>query len=295
MTSIHITDEKCIIEEKVFPAVGFGTYRLKDRTCLQAVKHAVDYGYRIIDTATLYENFKPIGQAIKSYDREKLYLISKVWPNAQKPKDLKNDLRNTLKQLDVDYLDAYLIHWPLHTIPIENTLQAMHELREKGEIRHIGLSNVTVNHLRRVFEVGIPISWVQVEMHPFFYDQALLEFCHKHSLVIQAWAPLARGRLLTDPLLKAIAERYKKMPTQVALRWIMQHGCLPLPSSQNEAHIETNFDVFDFALSKQEMDEIDAKARTGERYRITKENGIGFSDEFDFTYEECWSRKSPIH
>jgi len=277
----------CQIEEAEYPVVGFGTYPLADKACTSAVEQAFKAGYRIIDTATYYENFEPIAKAVNCLGREQFYLVSKVWYDQQAPTDLRKDLDFTLKQLQTDYLDAYLLHWPNSHIPIEETLQAMNELRLEGKIRHIGLSNVTVNHLKRVLDLGIPITWVQIEMSPLFYDPAVLKFCQENSIAVQAWSPIGRGGLGKDPLLAKIGKKYGKTPSQIALRWIIQHGCIPLPSSGNPRHIQENIDVFGFTLSKNEMDQIDQNAKGGQRLRVTVDS-IGFSDEFDFSYEECW-------
>ena len=282
---------KCKIEGKEYPVIGFGTFPLKNETCLKAVTHAAGLGYRIIDTATFYGNFEPISQALKAFGRENFYIISKVWPDSQTPDQLRNDIKSTLEQLQTTYLDAYLLHWPNSQISLEDTLQAMNELRVKGQIRHIGLSNVNVNHLKRALEVGVPISWVQIEMHPHFYDSELIEFCHTHSIAVQAWGPLGRGRLKDDFLLQKIGEKYGKTASQIALRWIVQHQCMPLPGSKNETHLKQNLDLGHFTLSPAEMNEIDARAKLGTRERVTVADGVGFTDEFDFSYEECWPKQ----
>lgn len=278
----------CTIEGVDYPAVGFGTYPLQGATCTIAVEQAVRHGYHIIDTATFYGNLESIAQALKSYDRSNFYLISKVWHDMQQPDDLHKDLENTLRKLDTDYLDAYMLHWPNSAIPINRTLAAMDKLRKEKKIRHIGFSNVTVNHLKKALEIGIPITWVQVEMHPHFCDKTLLDFCRDHSIVIQAWAPLNRGELREDKELTAIGKKHHKTASQVALRWIMQHGCLPLPGSKSERHIQENLNARDFHLSQEEMQQIDQKAFSGNRFRLKEERGLGFKDEFDFTYDECW-------
>lgn len=281
----------CHIEDVKYPAVGFGTYPLRGDQCFEAVVYAFEEGYRIIDTATFYQNFIPIGKALKKCGRENCYIISKVWPDSQTAERLKADLETTLKQLQTSYLDAYLIHWPNSNIPIEETLKAMEEVRTQGKIRHIGFSNVNVNHLKRALELDIPISWVQVEMHPFFYDATLLDFCKENGIVVQAWAPLARGRVSKDPFLKKIGNKYGKTASQVAIKWILQHGSLPLPGSQNKTHIQENFKVADFTLTKEEMKAIDDRAKKGKRERVTAQMGIGFTDEFDYSYEQCWPKE----
>lgn len=269
-------------------SIGFGTYPLKGATCEAALEKAIAEGYRVIDTATFYRNLDAIGRVLKKYDREKFYIISKVWPNAHTPEKLKQDVQATLAQLQTSYLDAYLLHWPNSKVSIHDTLCAMRESQKAGLIRDIGLSNVTVNHLKKALAVGVKIAWVQVEMNPYFYDAALLDFCKKHDIQVQAWAPLGRGKLNNDSLLAKIGKKYGKSAAQIALRWIVQHGALPLPGSKNREHMHDNRALFDFTLSQNEMELINQRARVGKRERVRKSFGLGFADEFDFSLEECW-------
>lgn len=285
----------CTIEGKGYPSVGFGTFPLKDDVCKEAVEQAIASGYRIIDTATFYENFESIGQALRSQDRTHFYLISKVWPTMQAPQKMRQDLESALRKLQTDYIDAYLLHWPNSAIPIDQIISVLKEFQKEKKIRHIGLSNVSVNHVKKALEHGLPIAWVQVEMHPHFCDQALLHFCKEHGIVIQAWAPLNRGGLSHDKLLSEIGARYGKSPSQVALRWIVQHGCVPLPGSKDPRHIQENRECNEFSLSEEEIQEIDQRAFSGKRFRLTEEYGFGFTDEFDFTYDECWQLNRNFH
>lgn len=291
MNAIEVKENSlCQIDQEEYPAVGFGTYLLQNEICEKSMTKAIELGYRIFDTATFYDNFEPIGKILNQYGRERFYLISKVWHDSLTQDRLNADLNLTLKKLHITYLDAYLIHWPNSQIPIEETLLAMEELRRKGLIRHIGLSNVTVNHMKRISEVGVPIAWVQVEMHPLFYDVELLEYCKKHKIVVQAWAPLGRGRLTNDEMLTEIGKKHGKTASQVAIKWILQHECIPLPCSSNLTHMRQNMDVNDFELTSSEMQMLNARAKSGERERITEDFNLGFTDEFDFSYEECWPK-----
>lgn len=240
----------CRIDGKEHPFVGYGTYPLTGKTCTDAVARAIREGYRIIDTATMYNNFDAIKKALKGQDRKDFYIISKVWHDRLYPADIRRDLDNTLQALDTPYLDCYFVHWPNSNIPIEQTLFAMDDLRKKQKILHIGLSNVTASHLKRALEVGVPITWVQVEMHPYFYDEELLAFCKKHGISVQAWGPVGRGQIQNDKLLIDIGSKYGKSASQVALRWIIQHGCLPIPQSKKTHHMKENIDVRNFSLNQ---------------------------------------------
>lgn len=284
-----------IFEDTAYSKLGFGTYPLKGDICFNAVLQAGQLGYRIIDTATFYKNFEPIGQALKILGRENFYIISKVWPTAQTPEKLQEDIEMTLAQLQTDHVDAYLLHWPNSKIPIEDTLNTMENIKKLGMIRHIGFSNFTVHHMKRALECNIPVSWVQVEMHPFFYDAELLKFCQEKSVGVQAWSPLARGGLSQDPLMKQFEQKYHKTAAQIALKWIMQHNCLPLPSSQNENHMRQNLNISDFSLSPEDVHTIDQRAAFGKRVRINNDLGLGFTDEFDFNYEQCWPKIHNSH
>jgi 2,5-diketo-D-gluconate reductase B len=275
---------------EIVDKIGFGTYPLEGDVCTHAVKQAAELGYRIFDTATFYNNFEAIANGLKDVDRTQVYLISKVWHDKQAPQEMRKDLESMLQGLRTNYLDAYLLHWPNSRIPIEQTLLAMEEFRREKKIHYVGLSNVTVNHLKRALEVGVPITWVQVETHPFFYDRALVEFCHKHSMGVQAWRPLDLGRISEDGLLREIGKKMGKTACQIALRWIVQNGCVPLPGSKNKDHMAENLDIINFALSSEDMHKIDRRAAAGQRFRLTEEIGLGFTDEFDFSYEECWPK-----
>lgn len=280
---IEVSPKGCLIEGVNYPPVGFGTYKLQGDVCYEAVAEAFELGYRIVDTATYYENFEPISRALKKFGRKNFYLISKVWPDSHTRPLLQKDLEMSLQKLQTTYLDAYFLHWPNSAVPIEETLSTLDEMRQKKLIRHIGLSNVTCNHLKRALECGVSIAWVQVEFSPFFYDEELLGFCKKQGVAVQAWSPLGRGRTEEDANLVALGKKYRKTPSQVALRWILQEGSLSLPSSHTHQHMAENFNILDFHLAEAEMKGISDKAKAGSRYRIS-------FDEFDFPYEKCWPK-----
>lgn len=160
-------------------------------------------------------------------------------------------------------------------MPIKETLETMEKLRQDKKIRHIGLSNVTINHIKRALETGVLITWVQVEMNPIFFDPELVAFCQEKGIGVQAWAPLGRGRISKDSTLIEIGKKYRKSPSQVAIKWIIQHGCVPLPGSGSSIHIKENFSVNDFMLTSEEMKQIDDRAKRGQRQRLRKD-WIGF-------------------
>ncbi len=276
------------LNTSTLPPIGYGTWPYKGEECTKAVEEALDMGYTILDTATFYNNFEAIEKAIRSKNREELTIISKVWPTNQSPADLKKDLKDSLQRLNTPYIDIYLLHWPNSSIPIRETLQAMEEARKAGMIREIGVSNFTVNHLKKILELEIPISWNQIEISPQFYDPELLAFCHEHKIGVQAYSPIGRGNLINDPVLTRLASKYGKVPAQIALRWVLQHHALPIPGTRNPQHMAENLAVYDFELTQDEMEEINAQAKNGKRNRVTIEKKLDYLDEFDFTYEECW-------
>lgn len=291
------TNGVCRIGKQEYLAIGFGTAHMKRNPdlCFKSVKTAAEVDYRIFDTATRYQNFGPISKALEGYEHRDFYIISKAWHNAQTAEKLSEDLKVTLEQLKIDYLDAYFLHWPNSKVPIEDTLRTMEELRNRKLIRHIGLSNVTINHLKRALEVKVPIEWIQVEMSPFFYDAELTAFCQEHSIAIQAAAPLHENGIDEDSFIIELGKKYGKTAAQVSLRWVLQHGCLPLPRSGNPEHIKQNREILDFRLSEEDMRAIDERAKQGTRkIRVVGEAAKveGFTDEFDFSYAQCWPKAS---
>ncbi|CDZ79277.1 2,5-diketo-D-gluconic acid reductase A [Legionella massiliensis] len=290
---IKIDSKKGIFQSGkiVCPMVGFGSDRRLGQECTDLILEAADLGYRIIDSATAYKNLDAIAKALKQLDRSEFYLISKVWHDMLEPENLSKDLDSTLKILGTDYLDAYLIHWPNRSIAIDKTLAEMDKLRKQNKVRHIGICNVTVNHLTKLLEVGIAISWVQVQMNPNFFDKPLYELCQQHSIAFQAWWPLAFGSIQSDQQLIQIGQKYNKSASQVALRWIVENGCIPLPGSKNRTHMQENLSIMDFSLSQDDLQAINHRAIPGNRFRLRLDYGLGFEDEFDLSYEQCWDLK----
>ena len=239
------------------PVVGLGTWQNKGEECREAVKKAIELGYRHIDTAWVYENQKEVGEGIKESNvgREGLFITSKVWYSNLKYEEVLEQCEETLKELDLEYLDLYLIHWPNENISMEDTFRALNELVDKGKVKSIGVSNFTIDHLRKAMEFS-KISVNQVEYHPYLNQEELLKFCKENEVVITAYSPLGHGEVLSDKVLKKIAENKGKEVAQIVLKWLVQKGMIVIPKARGEDHLKDNFEIFDFELNDKEMEKI---------------------------------------
>jgi len=243
---------------KKIPALGLGTWELTEKTCENAVKTALELGYNHIDTAEVYNNQKEIGNAINSFERKKFFLTSKVWHGNLKHDSVLKACDSTLKDLQTDYLDLYLIHWPNRKIPVKETLSAMKSLADSGKIKSIGVSNFTIAHIEEALNFAeIPIVNNQVEFHPYLFQKELLEYCNGKKIVLTAYSPLGRRKLLNDKTIVEIAENCGKSPAQICLNWILQKGCIAIPKASSKEHLLENLKVFDFNLSKEDCEKID--------------------------------------
>lgn len=250
------------------PVVGFGTWRLSGRACIEAVRHALDVGYRHVDTAEAYGNEREVGSAVRqsSVDREQLFLTTKVWHTHLHPRDVRQSAEESLRNLQTDYVDLLLIHWPSERdAPLEDTLDALLALQEEEKTRHIGVSNFPPSLVERALDHA-PLFCNQVEYHPYLSQPALLEQARSRDLLLTAYAPLARGRVLHDATIQKIAEAHGTSAAQVAIRWlIQQERVAAIPKAASARHREANIDVFDFELSRDEMGRI---ARLNEDHRL---------------------------
>lgn len=248
------------------PALGLGTWQLEGTACEETVLRALRMGYRHIDTAEAYGNEEQVGRALADADVEPqdVFVTSKVWHDHLRHDDVLEACGGSLERLGLDALDLYLIHWPNASVPLEETVAAMEELREKGTIRAWGVSNFTVAHLRETLEHGAP-SVNQVELHPRLRQEELDRFCRESDIVLTAYSPLARGEAPGIDALEEIGERYGKSGAQVALRWSLQHGHVVIPKSSGRDHLAENADVLDFTLTDDEMATVDGLDR-GERH-----------------------------
>lgn len=253
------------------PALGFGTWRLSGEACREAVEDALSIGYRHIDTAQMYGNEAEVGAAIQAagVDRREVFLTTKIWPDNLAAEDVRRTSEESLRRLKTDYVDLLLIHWPNERVPLEETLDAMMELQREGKTHHIGVSNFSPDLFRQAV-AHAPIFCNQVEYNPFVPQQALLELARLEDALLTAYRPLARGEVLSEPTLREIGARHGKNPAQVALRWLLQQeNVAAIPKAARPEHRRSNFDIFDFELSEDEMRRISSIGQR-ERTRVLR-------------------------
>ncbi|WP_047863758.1 aldo/keto reductase [Rubrobacter aplysinae] len=251
--------------EALIPALGFGTYRLGDGEAESMVGEALSVGYRHVDTAQMYRNEAGVGRSIKasSVDRDEVFLTTKVWPENFRRDDLLSSMRQSLSKLDVDHVDLVLLHWPSRGVPLEETISALNESRERGDTRHIGVSNFGPDLLSEAAELSdAPLINDQVEYHPFKDQSPVLETARRMGISVTAYSPLDKGRVSGDRTLREIGRAHGKDEGQVALRWlIQQESVIAIPKTASPERCRSNFEVFDFELSGEEMSSINALAR----------------------------------
>ena len=246
------------------PAIGLGTWNLNGEEKVgQVIRHAIAHGYRLIDDAEDYGNEKEVGKAIRScgIPREELFITSKAGPRFLGYERTHAAFEQTMKDLGLTYLDLYLVHWP--GVPGQEKVQAgtwkaFEELYEAGRVRAIGVSNFWVRNLKELMAHAKIMPMVnQIEMHPGFLQPELLKLCADHHIRVEAFSPLAHGTIFDNDELKELAEKYEKSVSQISLRWIVQHGAVPLPKASSEQRLAENIDVFGFAISDEDMEKID--------------------------------------
>ena len=256
------------------PCVGFGTWQVPDgETAANAVMHAIEAGYTHIDTAIAYHNEIGVGAGIwmSGAAREKLFVTSKLWNDVRGYDETLKEFGNSLKRLNMDYLDLFLIHWPRPIAFRDNyeeanreTWRAFEHLLNEGYVRAIGVSNFLPKHLKALLKSAKVVPMIdQIEFHPGWMQPEAVSFCEEHGILVEAWSPLGSGKLLSDPALVALAEKYNRSAAQICLRWCLQKGKLPLPKSTTPARIEENLRLFDFQISKEDSDLIDGLACVG--------------------------------
>ncbi|MBT2690706.1 aldo/keto reductase [Bacillus sp. ISL-47] len=250
------------------PQFGLGVYKVEEgQQVEETVKNAIHLGYRLIDTAAFYENEEGVGRAIKEsgVPREELFITTKVWNTDQGYEQTLAAFEQSLKKLDMEYIDLYLIHWPVKGKYLD-TWKALEKIYQNGKVKAIGVSNFQIHHLKYLMENSAEKPVVnQVELHPRLSQEELRAFCDEHDIKVEAWSPIARGRVLDDPVIKEIAVKHGKSTAQVILRWHLQNGIIIIPKSVHEERLKENTDLFDFELSLDEMNRMN-QLNINERY-----------------------------
>lgn len=271
LTNIH--DTYTLNNGVKFPWAAFGTYKAAQGNNVEILKMAIDSGYRYFDTASFYGTEEYLGQAIKmsGIPREEFFIASKMWKDEMGYEEAKKAFAGSLKNLGTDYLDLYLIHWPLpqpdhetwKALDIE-TWRALEELYEEGRVRAIGLSNFLPHHIENLLEnCRVKPMADQLEFHPGYTQEAAVRYCQEHGILVQAWSPIGRGRVLEDELIAGMASKYGVSPAQICLRYALQRDVLPLPKSSSAERMRQNQDLFSFEISGEDMYRIDTMPQTG--------------------------------
>lgn len=270
MSNLNINSRIKLNNGLEMPVIGLGVYKTEEGEEVQnSVRYALDAGYRMFDTAKKYENEEGLGRALKSYGllREEFFVTTKLWNEDQGYENTLKAIDESLKKLDLSYVDLYLIHWPTAGDPKlnqsinkrEETWRAMEEIYKSGKAKAIGVSNYTIKHLEEMKDYALIMPMVnQVEFHPFLYQEKLMNYCKLHNIALEAYSPLAKGRRLEDKNLVSIAEKHKKTVAEVMIRWSLQHGNIVIPKSTHKERIIENINIFDFELDQEDMKLIDS-------------------------------------
>ena len=249
------------------PQLGFGVFQIEPEDTAKAVREALDIGYRHIDTAEMYGNEKEVGEAIRSsgIDRARVFITSKLSNAAHEPGDAREAFEATLSELGFDYVDLFLIHWPLPTLyegDYVSTWKALEEFHNDGRAHSIGVSNFQIEHLERLAAETDTVPAVnQIEVHPYLTNEAVRSYGREHGIATEAWSPIAQGGVLEDPTITRIAEEVGKTPAQVVLRWHIQRGDIVFPKSVTPSRMRENFELFDIELGTEDMEAISALDR----------------------------------
>lgn len=241
------------------PRLGLGVWRVEDNVATDAVKWAIEAGYHLIDTAAIYKNEAGVGRGIKEsgIDRKDLFVTTKLWNSDQGYESAHKAFNDSLERLGLDYVDLYLIHWPVEG-KFNDSWRAMEEIYESGRAKAIGVSNFHQHHLEELMKTAKIKPMVnQIELHPTLTQVPLREYLAKEEIAVEAWSPLGQGKILENETLVAIGKNHGKTAAQVIIRWHLQSDIIVIPKSVHEDRIQQNFDVFDFELTAEEMKQID--------------------------------------
>ncbi|MFC8614928.1 aldo/keto reductase [Micromonospora purpureochromogenes] len=264
------------------PQLGFGVFQIEPKDTVEAVGRALEIGYRHIDTAEMYGNEAEVGEAVRTsgLDRGEVFVTSKLNNAFHRPEDARRAFESTLAALKMDYIDLFLIHWPLPTLydgDFVSTWKTLEEFQRDGRAKSIGVSNFQVPHLERLAaEADVVPAVNQIEVHPYFGNEEVRGYDRRHNIITQAWSPIAQGKVLDDPTVVDVAEEVGRTPAQVVLRWHVQRGDIVFPKSITPQRIAENFQIFDFALDDAAMERISGLDR-GEAGRQGPN-----PDEFDY-------------
>jgi 2,5-diketo-D-gluconate reductase B len=246
------------------PATGLGTMTLMDAVCVQAVETAVRLGYRHIDTAERYGNEAAVGEGlaqglrIAGLERDDVFVTTKVYHDKLAATDFQRSFDDSLRKLKLPFVDLLLIHWPNPAVPLAETLGALCKAKRDGRARHIGVANFTTGLLDQAMKISTePLVTNQIEAHPFLDQGKVLAACRKYGMAVTAYCPLARGKVPGNEVLQRIGKTHGKSSSQIALRYLIEQGIIPIPRTANPDHLAANLAIFDFALSPAEMGEID--------------------------------------
>jgi 2,5-diketo-D-gluconate reductase A len=256
------------------PQLGFGVFQIDPGETAEAVTEALRVGYRHIDTAEMYGNEREVGEGLRAsgLDRGEVFITSKLNNSFHEPEDARRAFDETLSALGSDYVDLFLIHWPLPTLydgDFVSTWKTLEEFKGDGRARSIGVSNFQIEHLERLAAEADTVPAVnQIEVHPYFTNDAVRAYGQEHGIATEAWSPIAQGGVLDDPTITAIADKVGKTPAQVVLRWHIQRGDIVFPKSVTPSRMQENFDIFDFELRSSDVENIsdlhqDEDGRTG--------------------------------
>ena len=261
------------------PAIGLGTWELRGRTCARLVEQALRLGYRHIDTAQVYENEREVGEGLRAsrIRREDVFVTTKVWTTHFAPNDLERSTKESLTKLRLSEVDLLLLHWPNPQVPLSETLGALAHVKQLGMARHIGVSNFTVALIEEaVAACPEPLFCDQVEYHPYLDQSKVLEACARNGMALVAYSPVAKGRIKGDETLTRIGQAHRKTAAQVCLRWLVQQNVSAIPRTSKIERLSENIEIFDFALSDDEMREIFQMGSAGGRL-----TDFGFAPKWD--------------